>query len=115
MTEPSWVPDACTLPSRERPLCVAEFAEVFASALRTPARLDSGRLRLTLDSSAERETTVRDLVARESACCSFFEFTITPGDPLVLDIGVPPGHEPVLDALAEQAALALRRPVTDGS
>lgn len=109
MTEPSWVPDACTLPTHEQPLRVAEFGELFAAALRTVDRTGPLRLRLTLENAAGVEATTRDLTAREATCCSFFTFAVTGGDPLVLDIEVASGHEPVLDAVAEQAALALRR------
>ncbi|WP_245718914.1 hypothetical protein [Micromonospora rhizosphaerae] len=34
-----WVPEACTLPTAERPLRVAEFDELFATALRGQTRL----------------------------------------------------------------------------
>ena len=109
MTEPSWVPDTCTLPSPEQPLRVAEFTEIFTRALQAMARPEPSRLRLSFEYSAEVETTAGDLTARESACCSFFDFTIThreTDDLLVLDIGVAAGHEPVLDSLADQAAAA---------
>jgi hypothetical protein len=104
MTEPSWVPDACTLPTREQPLRMAEFHQMFADALRVVIRPAPTLLRLVLLASAE--ATVRDLTARESACCSFFDFTITHsgGDAeLTLDIGVPAAYEAMLDALAAAA------------
>ena len=52
--------------------------------------------------------TVLDLAARESNCCSFFEFTVTPtaGD-VVLDIEVPAEHTGVLDGLSELASSEL--------
>lgn len=44
-------------------------------------------------------------MARESGCCSFFTFTITPGGDLIgLDIAVEAAHEAVLQALAARAA-----------
>jgi hypothetical protein len=102
----TWVPDACTLLTEEVPLRVAEFNALFASTLRRVERPAPGLLRLTLEASAE--TIAQDLVARESACCAFFDFTIKPdGDGrLRLDVAVPAGHEPILDALAHRAATA---------
>lgn len=110
MAESLPIPDACTLPNEERPLRVAEFAALFARAPHPAARPAPGRLRLTFPSSPETATTLRDLVARESVCCAFFDFTITDGPGgLVLDIAVPAGHEPILDALAGLAATASPR------
>ena len=57
------------------------------------------------------EDTVRDLVARESTCCSFFTFAITrePDARVRLDIEVPPQRADVLDGLAERALAAAPR------
>jgi hypothetical protein len=94
----TWVPDFCTLPTRERPLRVAEFDAAFARGLRVHHRDGPCLLRLTLDASVERE--MADLIERESACCSFFTFSLrSEDDRLLLDIAVPPGREDVLDAL----------------
>jgi hypothetical protein len=100
MTEPTWVPGACTLPSRERPLRVAEFDALFAMALRSWERPGAGLLRLFLKAGCEGE--LRDLTARETACCSFFTFDIRRAAKglLTLDISVPAAREPVLDALS---------------
>jgi hypothetical protein len=51
---------------------------------------------------------VSDLVARESACCSFFEFTIeaVDQDRLVLRVGVPASRVDVLKGLTDRAAAA---------
>lgn len=100
MTEPTWVPEACTLPSRERPLRVAEFEALFARALRSWERPTAGLLRLFLKAGCEPE--LRDLTARETACCSFFTFAVrrAANDILTLDISVPTAQEPVLDALS---------------
>jgi len=80
---PIVVPDACTLPTVERPLRRAEFDAV------APAR---PRMRLTGPSGLS--ATVRDQTARETECCSFFTFTVTPepaddGEMLILDVEVP--------------------------
>ena len=97
--------DACTLPSAERPLRLAEFETLFATALRAQHRLSPTRLRWTLDPAAE--ATARDLTARESACCTFFGFTFTAAQGgLHLDVRVPLAHVVVLDALSAIAARA---------
>ena len=98
-----WVSEACTLPTAERPLRVAEFDELFRTGLVRSERLDPTRLRVRL--AAVTEQTARDLTARETSCCSFFGFEYTPaGDEVVLDITVPPGRVAVLDGLAARLA-----------
>lgn len=121
MTSPdlSWVPsDACTLPTEERPLRVAEFATLFAETLTRVERYDDAHARLCLAGAPGLDARVRDLVARESRCCSFFDFTVAPaaqpGSPagpveVHLDIRVPPSRAGVLAALVE-AAEAARAP-----
>ena len=98
MTEPIWVPEACTLPSRERPLRVAEFDALFAMALHAWERPAATLLRLSLEPGCETE--LRDLTTRETACCSFFTFTVKYEGLLTLEISVPTAQEPVLDALS---------------
>jgi hypothetical protein len=99
MTE-IWVPDACTLPTAERPARSAEFAEVFATAVRVE-RLSDRHARLHLAGPDGLAGTVADLAARETRCCSFFTFTVTPAAPgaVVFDIQVPAAHVSVLDAM----------------
>ncbi|TWF79234.1 hypothetical protein FHX44_115162 [Pseudonocardia hierapolitana] len=100
-----WVAvDACTLPTEEQPLRAAEFDAVFATALNRVERPAPERLRLILDGSAVTASAVRDLVARESSCCSFFGFRLTAStDDLVLDVQVPAARIAVLDGLARRA------------
>jgi hypothetical protein len=101
MTAEDWVPDACTLPSAERPLRLTEFDTLFAS-VRSVSRPHRGLLQLVI--SSDDEATARDLAARESECCSFFSFTFTSRDPdVVMEIGVPPDHVTVLDAVEAMA------------
>ncbi|MBO4140819.1 hypothetical protein J5U46_11730 [Micromonospora tulbaghiae] len=109
MTDDSWVPDTCTLPTTERPLRLAEFDGLFRDPLRGADRLSAGHLRLRLDGRAE--PVARDLIARESACCSFFTFDLARpgGDTLTLDIRVPANRVAVLDALALRATAARGR------
>ena len=93
----TWAPEACTLPTAERPFRVAEFDDLFATHLRHAERVDPQTLDLTLN--PESRTTVEDLTARETECCSFFSFTLTGTTELHLRITVPPTQTAVLDGL----------------
>ncbi|MGX1274296.1 hypothetical protein [Streptomyces phaeoluteigriseus] len=106
MNDLGWVPSSCTLPTRDRPLRVAEWDALFAERLTSLTRLGPLGLRLDLAAGPGVEDRVRDLVEREGGCCSFFTFTTTiTGDALVrLDISVDRAHESVLDALAARTA-----------
>jgi hypothetical protein len=102
------VPDACTLPTAERPLRLAEFDELFATAVRRVEAVSTVHVRLHLTGSAGLADRVRDLAARETECCSFFTFTTTGqpatgGEAVVLDIEVSPEHASVLTSLAQRA------------
>ncbi|TCC30608.1 hypothetical protein [Kribbella sindirgiensis] len=93
----TWAPEACTLPTAERPFRVAEFDDLFATHLRRSERVDPQTLDLTLN--PESRATVEDLTARETECCSFFTFTLTGTTELHLRITVPPTQTAVLDGL----------------
>ncbi|MGC1212108.1 MAG: hypothetical protein WA890_12685 [Micromonospora sp.] len=101
--EEGWVPEACTLPTVHRPLRVAEFDDLFRTALRRQWRLSPTELRWELEAGAE--AAVRELTARESACCSFFDFTVAAAaaGTVRVDVRVPPAYVAVLDALAGRA------------
>lgn len=95
--------DACTMPTAERPLRLAEFDDLFATSVRGVLRRGDGVL-MQLTGTEGLLERVRDLAARETACCSFFTFTIEGTDQdLTLDISVPPDRQEILDALAERA------------
>ncbi|PBC76227.1 hypothetical protein BX265_0933 [Streptomyces sp. TLI_235] len=102
----TWVPQECTLPTVERPLRVAEFDALFAGATAGVERAGPGLVRLLLDRAVEPRA--RELAAREQACCSFFSFRFETDarGRLVMEIGVPPDRQAVLDALAERARAA---------
>jgi hypothetical protein len=103
----TWAPQACTLPSVERPLRVAEFDALFTGSVREIKRTDQGRVRLELDPTPAVAAQAADLVVRETGCCSFFAFTLTAtGGTLTLDIAVDDTHVEVLDALVAHAAAA---------
>lgn len=104
MSGDAWAPvDACTLPTEEQPLREAEFDALFATALSRVERPAPERLQLIFDGDTVVTSAVRDLVARESSCCSFFDFRLTAADNIVLDVRVPAARIAVLDGLARRA------------
>jgi len=99
------VPEACTLPTAQRPLRRAEFDDLFATVVGRD-RVAAGHLRLVLTAP---EADVRDLTARETECCSFFRFTVEPQPgAVVLDVEVPPVHAAVLDAIESRLPASAR-------
>jgi hypothetical protein len=106
----NWAPQACTLPTAELPLRVAEFDGLFADAVRGIERVGPTRLRLELKASPRVAGRAASLVAAETECCSFFTFTLTAtGGGLALEASVPAAHADVLDGLADLAAAAAGR------
>lgn len=95
--------DACTLPTAERPLRLAEFDDLFRQTVVAVDR-DGLSTRLTLKGDLGLRERVADLTARESQCCSFFEFTLEGDDDgLMLAIAVPAARGEILDALTDRA------------
>ena len=97
------VPAACTLPVPERPIRLAEWDALFATAVRRE-RHTPRHARLTLPGAAGRAAQIRDLAARETDCCSFFAFEVTEAadGTVALDIRVPAAQVAVLDSLLER-------------
>ncbi|MFY1688440.1 hypothetical protein [Plantactinospora sp. WMMB782] len=104
LVEESWVPRACTLPTAEQPVRLAEFDDLFDSAVLGVRRVDGLRVRLELRPEPGTAGRVAELMVRETGCCSFFTFTLaaTSGQ-LALEVAVPAGQVEVLDALAARA------------
>jgi hypothetical protein len=103
----SWAPDACTLPTSERPLRGADFDAVFAATVRGLDRIGPTGLRLDLEPSPQAAARMAELAAAETGCCSFFTFALTAtAGALTLDITVPQQYAPVLAALADRAGAA---------
>jgi hypothetical protein len=99
--------DACTLPTAERPLRLAEFDDLFASAARSVTRPDDGVL-IHLVGTADLRDRVRDLTTRETACCSFFTFVVEGrDDDVTVHVSVPSERRTILDALAARAEGAI--------
>ncbi len=109
-TEPTWVPDACTLPTADQPLRLAEFDALFAADVTDVHQPSADTALLTLRPDPTVAARAADLTARETACCSFFEFTLTAaGGQLTLQIRTPAAHIEVLDALIDRARRAAAR------
>jgi hypothetical protein len=95
--------EACTLPTAQRPLRLAEFDSIFSSAVQSVTRTEAEVVIRLVGNSGLREQ-IRDLAERETACCSFFTFAIEGGDDEVeLRVSVPPARRDILDALASRA------------
>jgi hypothetical protein len=108
------IPDACTLPTVDRPVRLAEFDELFATAVRDVEILAPTHARMRLAGPTGLEERVRDLAARETGCCSFFDFTVTPARAaddvaVVLDVEVPVAYADVLASLAQRASAVSTR------
>jgi hypothetical protein len=103
----TWVPESCTLPTVDQPLRVAEFDALFATATGAAERLSPTRLRVQLPGDHDTTATARDLIARETGCCSFFSFDLrlsaTATD---LEVVVPESQVAVLDAMQQRVDAA---------
>ena len=96
----SQAPEACTLPTVERPLRIAEFDRLFATAAAPVERLGPQIARIVLPPRPELAADAANLVVRETQCCSFFAFALTAtGGRLHLDVTVPENQIEVLDAI----------------
>jgi len=107
VSEPSWVPDACTLPTVDRPLRVKEFDGLFREATTEVRRVDAQRARLVLRPDPGIAARAADLSVRETQCCSFFGFTLSAtGGELTMDITATAGQVDVLDVFVDRARIA---------
>ncbi|MCC3764701.1 hypothetical protein K3N28_16715 [Glycomyces sp. TRM65418] len=104
----AWVPaDACELPTAERPLRLAEFEDLFATAVTGLDRPAPTRLRMALSPDPAAAARAAELAVRETGCCGFFAFALTAVEhTLTLEVSVPQGRTEVLDGLAAQAETA---------
>lgn len=100
----SCAPDACTLPTVERPARAAEFDDLFARDVLAVAQETPERIRLHLRATPETASRAAVLAMKETACCSFFSFGLAIADGTAsLAIETGPAHRPVLAALAARA------------
>jgi hypothetical protein len=108
------IADFCALPTAAQPIRLLEFDELFRRQVNPPRWLGPHRVEFTFADAEGLYAEVSDLVARESECCSFFDFAIdqhtepaTNVDHLVLRVGVPVNRDDVLRALTERAVTAI--------
>ena len=110
MAAESWAPEACTLPTQQRPLRIAEFDELFTEEVSEVQRTAPDLALLYLRPEPAVAARAADLSVRETGCCSFFEFSlVATGGHLTLQVRTPPEHVAVLDALVERARTASAR------
>jgi hypothetical protein len=96
---------SCTLDAAAFRVREDEFRALFARALRALEPTDARAARIVLDGSCVAE--LRDVLAREQRCCSFFEFDVAArGDAIVVTARVPAGSEAALAFLLGLAAPA---------
>jgi hypothetical protein len=95
----------CTLASADQLTRLAEFDQLFAEMVVRADRPAPTRLRLELRRDPAAARRAAELAVAETACCSFFTFTLSAAaDRLLLEIAVPDAHAPALAALAGQAS-----------
>lgn len=99
-----WVPDACTLPTVERPVRREEFDDLFAHDVVDVHRESTMRVRLELRPEPEVASRAAGLAVLETGCCAFFAFDLAITDGAVaLRIETGPAHADVLAALLARA------------
>jgi hypothetical protein len=107
--EPTRVPEACTLPTADQPVRLAEWDALFAADVTDVRQMSINTIRLALRPHGPVAARAADLAVRETECCAFFEFTVTAtGGDLAMQIRTPARQIEVLHALAERARGAAR-------
>ena len=91
------LPIACTLTAGGMTARLALIDALAADGLLARTATDTG-MRVRLRDTPEIERRTRELVAAESQCCAFLDFTLARDDgALVLDITGPEDARPVID------------------
>ena len=108
------IEDFCTLPTTAQRMRLVEFDELFQRQTHPPRRIGQHQLEFSFADAEGLYAEVSDLMVRESACCSFFDFMIEDQaslagvqDQLVLRVGVPASRVDVLEALMDRAVAAV--------
>jgi hypothetical protein len=102
------LPIACTLTADGVTARLALIDALAADGLLDRTPTDAG-LRLRLRNTAEIEHRTRELIAAESRCCAFLEFSLgRDGGDLVLDIAGPQDARPVIEMFFAPAAASAR-------
>jgi hypothetical protein len=107
MTEPTSQPPTCTLDDPAFRMREDEFRDLFARALRRIEPIHGRAARLFVNSAHEAE--LRDLLARETRCCTFFDFQVTAAaEAVTVAVRVPAGSEAALTFLLDIAHDGIR-------
>jgi hypothetical protein len=103
--------DACTLPTGERPLRLAEFDDLFATILQSIERSDNAHARLLLAGDEALVERTQRLAQAENSGCSLFTFAVSAleGGLVAFDVEAPPAYADVLAGLVARAEAALRQ------
>jgi hypothetical protein len=107
------IEDFCTLRTTAQRMRLVEFDELFRRQANPPRRIGQHQLEFSFADAEGLYAEVSDLMVRESACCSFFDFMIDQRsragvqDQLVLRVGVPASRADVLEALMDRAVAAV--------
>ena len=105
-------PIACSLSLAELGGRLGEFERLFAAHL-VAVRRGPRWLELTLGGEGLVVADVNDLIEREHACCSFFDFKLLVSDDrLVVEMRAPERAGSVLDGFALMAVAAVRAVAT---
>jgi hypothetical protein len=91
------IPIVCTLTPGDAYDRVSEWRDFLAGSVLSAAVVGDTELRLALDPLPESLLCAVDLSQRETACCSFFDFSLAISDSsCTLVIRVPPDAAPIL-------------------
>jgi hypothetical protein len=98
----------CTLSGAARLTRAAEFDRLFTETVLRIEQPEPTLVRLELRPGPLTAGQAAQLFAAETACCSFFTFTLTlTAGSLLLDVAVPAANQLALDELAARAAACL--------
>jgi hypothetical protein len=101
------VPIACTLGADDAETRLTEWRTILGRIVVGSERVGPTELALSLRADGRELAALVDLVRREVACCSFFEFALhIAAGATTLRVTVPPDAAGVLDGFAELAQLA---------
>ena len=102
-------PSACTLPTEDQPLRVAEFDDFFSHDAVGLNRLSPNQLRIEVRADPAAASRAASLAVKETGCCSFFTFElrISAGS-ADLVVSTAETHAAVLAALGDRAERLIR-------
>ena len=99
-----WVPEACTLPTVERPLRRSEFDALFSEDVANVEQISPTHLRFELRAHPDAAARAAGLAVKETGCCSFFNFDLAIGEGNVsMTVSTDATHAAVLAALCDRA------------